>query len=329
MAGSIKEIARICGVSEGTVDRALNNRPGIKEATKQRVLEVARELNYHPNHLARCLATGCTKTIGVVCLDICDSFFSSLINVIEDVAKENGYFVTLIITRSDVDTEIEGIRYLADRKVDGIILFPIAKGKDYSEMLKKLNIPVVTIYNRISSDFCHIDVDCKQIMKKAVSYIRKKGYEKIAYIDVGRMYMDERKNVYSFAERRQGYIEGIKEEGLQEKIFYGFKEDEILDYITENKGSEKRAILCAYDTFAVRTMSMCRKNKLLVPNDVGLMGFNNMYILDHIYPRIYSVDCNIEEIGKSAFKLLFDKMNGEAGMGDIVVPYTFVEGESL
>jgi len=325
----MKEIARICGVSEGTVDRAINNRPGIKEATKQRVLEVARELNYQPNHLARCLATGCTKTIGVVCLDICDSFFSSLINVIEDIAKENGYVVTLVITRSDVDTEIEGIRYLADRKVDGLILFPIAKGDDYSEMLKKLNIPVVTIYNRISSDFGHIDVDCKQIMKKAVSFIKNKGYEKIAYIDVGRMYMDGCKNVYSFAERRQGYIDGIKEEGLEEQIFFGFKEDEILDYITTDMGKEKRAILCAYDTLAVRTMSMCRKNKLSVPDDVGLMGFNNMNILEHIYPRIYSVDCNIEEIGKSAFNSLLDKMNGGEGNGDVVVPYTFVDGSSL
>lgn len=327
MAGSIKEIARLCGVSEGTVDRALNNRTGIKEETKQRILATAKKLNYQPNHLARCLATGCTKTIGVVCLDVCNSFFSSLINVIEEVAKEHGYFITLIITRSEVETELEGIKYLADRKVDGLILFPIAKGDSYTGMLKELKIPVVTIYNRISNDFDHIDVDCRNIMSTAVSFIKNKGYETIAYLDVGKLYLDSEKNVYSFEERRKGYEEGISKENMEPVIFSCYNEEEILSFITQLPG--KKAILCAYDTLAVKVLGTCRQNRLSVPGDVGIMGFNNMDMLEHIYPRIYSVDCNIAEIGKNAFISLLEQMKGGNGKGDLYVPYTIAQGESL
>ena len=71
-------------------------------------------------------------------------------------------------------------------------------------MLKNLNIPIVTIYNRISSEFVHIDVDCRKIMEKAVEFIADKGYDNIAYMDVGRIYKDSRNNVYSVKRRRAG-----------------------------------------------------------------------------------------------------------------------------
>lgn len=327
MAVGIKEIARACGVSVGTVDRALNNRPGIKNETKDRILATAKKLNYHPNHLARCLATGCTKTIGVVCLDICDSFFSSLINVIEEVARQNGYFTTLIITRSDVDTELEGIRYLAERKVDGLILFPIAKGADYERMLKKLDIPVVTIYNRISDNFSHVDVDCRHIMAEAVSFICEKGYKHIAYVDVNNMYMDVKKNVYSFKQRRAGYLDAVKKYDLDDKIFDCCDEEGIINYICDTSG--KKALLCAYDTIAIRILNTGRLHGIKVPEDVGIMGFNNIEMLGNIFPRIYSVDCNISEIGKSAFYELHNLIKGSEPKGDIVIPYRISKGESL
>ncbi len=329
MAVSMKEIAKICGVSEGTVDRAINNRPGIKEETKQRILEVAEQMNYQPNHLARCLATGCTKTIGVVCFNLCNSFFSALISAIEREAKKHGYFITLVLSDNKVENEIEGIKYLASRNVDGLIIFPTATGKDYNKMLKKLGIPIVTIYNKISSDFLHVDVDCRSIMDSAVSFIKNKGYSKIAYLDID---IDCEKgrgnNVYSFEQRRNGYIDGMQYEGMQPIIFNGYHRDEILNFIRD-KGSEKKAILCAYDTFAVRVLGMCRKLGYKVPDDIGLMGFNNMEVLDDIYPRIYSVDCNIKEIGKVAFYNLYEQMKGNKKLSDCIIDYEFSTGETL
>lgn len=128
MSVSIKEIARMCGVSEGTVDRALNNRSGIKEETKKRILETAEKMNYHPNHLAKSLATGCTKTIGVVCFNIIDSFFSSLIEVIENTAKEQGYFIMLILTKNNKEKELEAINTIYRKKGGRAYIVPCRKG---------------------------------------------------------------------------------------------------------------------------------------------------------------------------------------------------------
>ena len=110
-------------------------------------------------------------------------------------------------------------------------------------------------------------------------------------------------------------------------IFKGYNEADILSFITKTPG--KKAILCSYDRFAVMVLSTCRQNGLRVPEDVGIMGFNNMEVLEHIYPRIYSVDCNIAEIGRNAFMSLLEQMKGRKGKGDLYVPYTIAEGESL
>ncbi len=328
MAVSIKEIARMCGVSEGTVDRALNNRTGIKEETKKRILETAEKMNYRPNHLAKALATGHTKTIGVVCFNIIDSFFSSLIEVIENTAKEQGYFIILILTKSKKAKELEAIKYLAERKVDGLILFPAVKGTTYANMLKKLDIPIVTIYNRISDDFIHIDTDCASIMSEAVSFIHSKGYDTVAYLDIDlRGDIPKDRNVYSFGERRKGYIRGAEECGLTQIIFDGFDKDRILEYIADTPG--KKALLCAYDTFAVRVLGLCRQHGYKVPSDIGLMGYNNMDVLDDIYPRLYSVDCNIRMTGRIAFCSLLAQIRGQKDVGDSKIECNISYGESL
>lgn len=335
MAGSIREIAKICGVSEGTVDRALNNRSGIKESTKNRILEVARELNYQPNHLARCLATGRTNTIGVVCINMADTFFSTLLEAIEAAAKKKGYFVTLVLTHNCIQEELNGIRYLINRGVDGIILFPVAGGTEYVNMLKGYNIPIVTIYNRISDTFPHIDVDGYESMRNAVAFIHGKGYGSIAYLDINFARAKEAGiNIYSFERRRAGYRQAVTEMGLQSEIIEDYDRDNVLDYIRNNK-KMKCAILCAYDNLAIRVLSMCRLEGLSVPGDVGLMGFNNQSVLNDIYPRIYSIDCNIDEIGKTAFGKLFQLINSakdsgnETGIEDSVIEYSFSEGETL
>jgi LacI family transcriptional regulator len=138
---TIKEIAKQCGVSEGTVDRAINGRPGIKESTRQHILEIANELKYSPNRVAQSLATGKTRSIGIICFDLYNNFFTTLIDIIEAEAKSKGYFVNLVLTHGDINKELDGVRYLAERRIDGIIIFPVGKSIKYIEYLKSLKIP--------------------------------------------------------------------------------------------------------------------------------------------------------------------------------------------
>ena len=107
MGVTIKDIASICGVSTGTVDRALNNRSGNNVKTKMKIMQIAEELNYRPHHTARSLAKGKTMTIGVVLFDLYNRSFAQMLNAIEFKAMELGYFVDIVLTDKDPKKEKE------------------------------------------------------------------------------------------------------------------------------------------------------------------------------------------------------------------------------
>lgn len=329
ISATIKDIALACGVSEGTVDRALNGREGIKKETKEKILQMAKEMGYRPNHLASCLARGSSRTIGVVCAGLGNPFFSSFVEAIERMAYENGYYLNLILTHGSREKEMEGIQYLAGRQVEGLILIPLGFGEEYEQSLLDLQIPIVTVYNRLSEKFIHVDVDGRLIMKNAVHKIVEKGYGRIAYMDLG--YGTEwagQNNRYSLNQRRLGYEDGIRQENLEEPIIFPKCDWELIqNFIREGTG--KPAILCGYDNLAIRILNMLRSHGVSVPEEVGLMGFDNIPILDSISPRLCSVDCEIKDLGKKAFSALLQLINKDATVEDYVTSYTFTEGESL
>lgn len=325
----IKDIAKKCNVSEGTVDRALNNRGGIKEETKELVLRVAKEMNYKPNHLARCLAKGKTYTIGVMSINLSNTFFSILIEAIEAEARKHGYFIDLILTHNDKKREIEALNHFALRKVDGIIMFPVGVKEELEDLIKSINIPIVSVYNRlICKEIPHIDVDCRKIMRNAVKMLRDKGYEEIWYLDNGTQRLKEMKiNTFSFEQRRCGYEEGISLYGYEEpRILTKFDEEKLLEIAKKDK---KTAVMCFCDNVAIKVLNLYMRNGIKVPKDVGIMGFDNIEMLNRISPRICSVDCQIRTIGEKTFDMLLAKMNNEKDIHDIVIDYSFTEGETL
>lgn len=329
MSATMKDIALQCGVSEGTVDRALNGREGIKKETKERILQTAKELGYRPNHLASCLARGSSKTIGVVCAGLGNPFFSSFVEAIERMAYENGYYLNLILTHGSREKEMEGINYLAGRQVDGLIMIPLGFGEEYERELLQFHIPIVTVYNRISDKFTHVDVDGKMIMKNAVQNMVKKGYQRIAYLDLGYgTPCDLKNNRYSLNQRRLGYMDGVAQEALGEPVI-------LTDYAWEpleqflNDGGGKPAILCPFDDVAIHVLDVMKQHGIAVPAQVGIMGFDNINILNSISPRIASVDCEITGLGRKAFQALLQIINGDMTVRDYVTNYTFIEGESL
>jgi len=328
-APTIKDIARICGISEGTVDRAINNRPGINEITRQRVLEVARLLNYRPNRIAQSLATGKTMTIGIICFDLYNNFFSQLIDIIEANAKKNEYFVNLILTHRDINKEIEGIQYLMERNVDGIIIFPVGKGESYVEYLKSIKKPIVTLYNKISDGFAHIGVDDHNAMSDAVKYIKSKGYEKIYFITppISKQ-MESGLNVYTLKRRLNGYIDGIKKYGLNHEplVVEGKDFEKICENIDLNK---KTAMLCICDTYALDTIKYFRDRNFKVPGDLGVMGYDNIDVLKYVQPQLSTIEYHVEKMGNLVFSTLFDLINGKQVPKEQLLDYYIVEGETI
>ncbi|MCK0471814.1 LacI family DNA-binding transcriptional regulator [Halalkalibacter sp. APA_J-10(15)] len=326
---TIKDIARICGVSPGTVDRALNNRVGISEKTRRKVLEVAEEVNYHPNYTARSLVTGKTMTIGVVLFDLYNRSFAQLLNAIERKARELGYFVYITLTDKDRENELKCIDYLVKRKVDGMILFSVNKGKKFETYLLSMEVPLISIFNYISGKIEYIGIPERQAMKEAVDYMANKGYKHYIYVSPPLRYVGK-SNVYTQEERLYGFIEGLEQNGIVSKPLI-IKSD---DYVEELKHivynlNEKVAIVCSTDLYALEVMNELKGQGYDIPSQVGVMGFDDIDMLKYITPRLTTVKYPIEEIGRRAVASMIHKISQGHFIKTPLLNYEIVEGASI
>ena len=143
MTATIKDIGRKANVSAVTVSRALNNKPDINIETKSRILKIAKELNYTPNLLAKSMVTRKTGTIGVIIPNTLDLFYFSIVNGISEQCLEQNYSIILCNANDSEDNELDYIRQLQEKRVEGILLYPVQKDERYIGELKNCLIPVV------------------------------------------------------------------------------------------------------------------------------------------------------------------------------------------
>lgn len=323
-----KDIAKACGVSRGSVDRALNNRSGISEETKQLILETAEKLGYKPHFLASSLARGKTMTIGLVVFDVYNRFFAQLIDAIEKKARERGYFLYLTLTYSKGALEKDCIEHLVQRQVDGIILCSAVNDSDYTAYLKGLNIPVVTIGNRVSPDFSFVGIDDFKAMYDAALSIIHKNYTHIYYVSPP-LAKEAQSNIHAQKQRYLGFLDAIKgydaigHTVLSDHAFL----DRIETLILQHQG--KNAILCSSDVYALEALNHLRGKGFAIPEDAGIMGFDNIDTLRFVNPRLNTVSYPTEEIGAKAVEILSELINGQKASGSILFQHRIIEGQSL
>jgi len=328
---TVKDIAKYCGVSAGTVDRALNNRPGIKDITKKRILEAAKELNYRPNLTARSLVKGQSMTIGIVLFDLYNRSIAQLLNAVELKAKEYGYYLYITLTNKDSASEKECIEYLTNHKVDGIILFTVNHGKEFEEYLHSLSIPIVTIFNYISESFDHFGIDEREAMKMGVQHVINKDYSRFIYVCPPLRKLGK-SNIYTQEERLYGFLEGLASNKISTEPVIIKEHDYITALNRVNIKLEKTAIICSCDYYALEVMNYLKRHGLKIPKDVGLMGFDSIDVLKYIEPKLTTIYYPVEKIGMCAVESLIAKIN----IGSIEPPtekrtldYELVEGESI
>ncbi len=323
-----KEIAAICGVSIGTVDRAFHNRSGIKPETKEKILKVAEELGYRPHRLARSLKQGRSMTLGVVVFDLENQFFSQLVTAIEARAIESDYVVYLAITAGDPDKERKYLDNLSSLNVDGIIIFPVNGGRDFAQYLKRLRTPILTIGNRVTNAFSFVGIKDREAMRDAVQHIASKGYQRIIYVSPPLSYR-KRENIYSVEERLAGCREGIKTAASLSKPVI-LKDKTYLQFLkTIDFQQERTAILCSSDIYALEILNYLRAKGLRVPEDVGLMGFDNISVLKYVTPSLATIAYPIKEMGIQAVDCLLAQINSTPCSFFKLLDHKIIEGASL
>ncbi len=329
MRVTIKDIAKHCGVSSGTVDRALNNRPGIKEKTKQKVLKAAKELKYRPDFTARSLVKGRTMTLGIVLFDLYNRSFAQLLNAVELRARQYGYFLYIALTDKDMENEKQCIEYLANHKVDGIILFSVNKGKEFEEYLHSISIPIVTIFNFLSADWEYIGIPERAAMRDGVSHIMNKGYKQFIYISPPLKY-EGLTNIYTQEERLQGFLEALSARNLTEAEIIRHN-DYLADLETVDfRKQAKTAIICSCDLYALEVMRFLKNKGYQIPEDVGVMGFDNIDVLKYISPSLTTIEYPVEDIGYKAVESIVHKIENGSYIGKETseLSYRFIAGES-
>lgn len=334
MGITTKDLAQICGVSRTTVHRALHGTGRINPDTKEMILRVAKENDYRPDLLARGLVKGQTFYIGVVVLDVKSRYFAQMLHTIGAEANKKGYFVNITLHGDDKETEQNQLTRLADYHVDGIIVSSVNKGDQYKSFLETLDIPVVSVDNKIADGIPFVGIDQKQAMMDATGKVIDRNYKKIVFVCPPIDCAGER-NIYVHEERLKGFREMMAQHN---NIETGYLMDwNYLEQLDEQIDLEKKtAFVCAADEFALNIMKRLKQRGLSAGTHYGIIGFDNIDILDYVTPRLTTISNSVEEIAVTAVRLLFDliekKKDGVVLTTEEInkiLPYQFIEGETV
>ena len=303
---NIKLLAKELGLSIGTVSKALRNSHEISEATKQRVLAKAREVNYQVNPFASSLRKQKSKTIAVVIPEVANNFFALAINGIEEVALEKEYHVLIYLTHEDVKKEITIAQLLQNGRVDGILISLSAqsKTKSHLETIQEKEIPLV-FFDRIAEEFDvpKIVTDDFEVSIKATEHLINNGCKEIAFLSIS-------KNISIENGRRRGYEEALKRNNISinEKLIINC-EDEISgrEKIKQLLLSKQKpdGIFASVEKLAVMTYEICREQQISIPQQLKIISFSNLYTAALLNPPLTTVTQPAFEMGKQAATILF------------------------
>jgi DNA-binding LacI/PurR family transcriptional regulator len=315
MAVSIKDIARLAGVSHSTVSRALHNSPLIPQRTAERIQQIAREKGYSASAVARSLVTRRTQTIGVVVTSIADPFNGEVVEGLEETANRSGYSVVLATSQADPEREIAVVRSFQERRVDGIVVASSRVGSLYMPVLGEMEVPIVLLNNQSPGPFAHaVTIDNVDGGWQATRHLIELGHTRIAYIG-------DRFGLQSDKERLKGYRKALMQSGLpflDELVARGDGKTAggraaAAKLISEKTPLKQRptAIFCYNDMSALGLMQEAEAAGLRIPQDMSIVGFDDLFFSSQLRPPLTTVRQPKKEIGRRAMEHLLALLRGE------------------
>jgi len=328
----LKDIASKVGVSTALVSYVLTGqekekRVGAKIAI--RIREVAEELNYVPNLIARSLRKGSTKTIGLIVADIANPFFGTMARIIEDEANKFGY--TVIIGSSDEDYQKSAVLVdtLLNRQVDGFIIVPSDGPVDYIRTLVEDEVPLVLV-DRYIPDITtsYVILDNFSASYDATNCLVDKGFKRIGFI----VY---KSSLIHMKERGRGYLEAMETHGLKENILvkearHLYIEADINNIMQELTQGDKKvdALLFATSALSIHGLYYILKNNIRIPEDLAIIGFDRNEAYDFFYSPLTYIKQPIEEMANESVRILMEQINELKNIVHILSVHQLVQRES-
>ena len=333
---TIRDIARELNLSVSTVSKALRDSYEISEKTKKLVTEYARLHNYRPNPIAQSLKQGHSQSIGIVVSTIENQFFSQVINVIESVAYNEGYNVIITQTHESYDLEVKNVNHLAYRSIDGLLISLSAETKDIDHLktLYKQGLPIV-FFDRITDDIeTHkVIADNYNGGYRATKHLIESGYRKIAHIT-------SPPNISITKERLAGYMDALADANIKlpgnyiKYCLHGGRDiSEIENALDELLKLDHKpdAIFTTSDRITTTVYYLLKKLKLLIPEEIAIVGYTNTTLADILTPSLSSVYQPGFEIGQKATEMLLNLIRSKNPVTEfetLVLPVHLFERES-
>ena len=319
MQVTIKEIARQLGVNPSTVSRALAGKPDVSKATRQRIIELADQLNYTPNLWAQNLVGTTSNWIGCLVLDLSNPFFVPLIRALEDIAGQNGYMIFLGESRRQIEIERAMIERFRRIKAAGVILSPVLADLSHLQVLQEENVPLV-IVGRTVSGFDSVNVDNYRSGFLVGQYLLSLGHRQVGFLYSGDPYNTPE------MERLRGFKAALSE--LQ-----GNPSWDIVVGNNEIKGGEfgaqkwfgdprrPSAVFCSNDMLAMGFITQVTRLGGTVPEDVSVVGHDNIPFAGIFKVPLTTISFSTDQMGQKAMEILLARMlSGNCGNN----PQTFL-----
>jgi DNA-binding LacI/PurR family transcriptional regulator len=327
VAVSIKDVARAAGVSYSTVSRALNDNPRVSRETRERIQRIAADMGYLPSAVAQSLVTQRTNMIGVVVTTITDLFFAELVHAIEETALDHHYGVILTNSRGLPERELQAIRALRQRRVDGIILVSGCLTERDICAEQGIDVPLVII-NSIHREHlgCSVEVDNRAGGRAATEHLLGLGHRRIAHVAGPSKEWDG-------IERLNGYVQALEMHRVPidpslivrggNQPAHGIEAMKQLVALTERP----TAVFCYCDATAMGAMRAARAAGLRVPQDLSFVGFDDIDLAPFFEPPLTTVAQPIQAMGEKAVEMVLALREGES-VEDCVLPSQLVVRES-
>ena len=306
---TIKHVSELAGVSQATVSRVVNGTTRVSHDKKLKVEKAIKELGYRPNSIAQALASSRTGSVGVVVPELGGSFFSGILQSIEGHLRRLGYHAVVTAGSNTEQGQRESVEFLLGRRVDALILHTQQLCDDYLIALEAKGIPIVLI-NRVIPEMqasC-IDIDNEEGARLATQYLLQKGHKRIACI-TGPLDKSDARG------RLQGYRRALEEAGLVYNPAIvseaSFTEETGVSAMQKllRRGGHFTAVFASNDHMAFGAFEVLKREGFSVPEDVSLVGFDNVLFARYLTPGLTTVNFPIEEMSIEAVQLTIQKLS--------------------
>ncbi len=319
---TIKDVAKKANVSVATVSRVLNQSGYVNIETKKLVEAAIKELNYVPNELARSLYKKQSKIIGLVVPHLSTYFFSELIETIEEFFAEESYKLMIFNVREDLSQEEKVLNVFSQYNIDGLIIVAhIPEIEQYTQ----LNIPMLTIDHRNEEiDLTSISSDNITGGRLAANHLLDNGCKRFLHIR-GPSFL------LTVQDRSKGFDEVLKASGIKPKILdLAFRKadlNEIIAFIKKHPKAD--AIFCDSDTLAIMTIRALHILGKQVPQDVQVVGFDNIELSELISPSLTTIQQSINQIASKAHEVMLSMIDGKEKIDKhYTIPVKLIQRES-